>query len=101
MGYLYSWPLVGQVGNSPPFMIQKLDFDSERALLFKALDNARKAVTLRMECATADNLRALVTMGCRTLHYTGHGLPSCLAFEVCTTRAYNFTHRIIANNDRC
>lgn len=49
--------------------------------MFKALDNARKAVTLRMECATADNLRALVTLGCRTLHYTGHGLPTCLAFE--------------------
>jgi hypothetical protein len=57
-----------------------------------------------MEPATAHNLRGisislltltqllnpyicycyivLVTLGCRALHYTGHGLQACLAFEV-------------------
>jgi hypothetical protein len=35
-----------------------------------------------MEVATSQNLRMLVTLGCRALHYTGHGLPACLAFEV-------------------
>ena len=49
--------------------------------MFKTLNNAGKAVNLRMEVATSNNLRTLVTLGCRALHYTGHGLPSCLAFE--------------------
>jgi hypothetical protein len=34
-----------------------------------------------MEPATTDNLCRLLTFGFRVLHYTGHGLPSCLAFE--------------------
>jgi len=53
----------------------------ERALLFNTLNQAQKAIRLRMEVATSDNLLRLITMGVRAIHYTGHGMPACLAFE--------------------
>jgi hypothetical protein len=49
--------------------------------LFKTLDQANRRVRLRMEVATTGKFSSLVTLGFRALHYTGHGLPGCLAFE--------------------
>lgn len=81
LAYLQSWPLVGKLGMAPLFAIKKLDFDSERDQLFKTLNEAKKAIRLQMEVATSDNLLRLLTMGCRAIHYTGHGMESFLAFE--------------------
>jgi len=81
IAYLHAWPLIGKLGTGEPFAIKKLDFESELSLLFNTLNEAHKSIRLRMEVATSDNLLRLLTMGCRAIHYTGHGLPSCLAFE--------------------
>jgi hypothetical protein len=80
-GYLHSWPLIGQWGNQTPFPIKTLDFETEKNLLFQTLTEARKKITLAMDVATSDNLRRLVTIGCTAIHYTGHGMQNCLAFE--------------------
>ena len=79
--YLHAWPLIGKLGTGDPFPIKKLDFDAERSLLFSTLNQANKAIRLQMDVATSDNLLRLITMGCRAIHYTGHGMPTCLAFE--------------------
>jgi hypothetical protein len=80
LAYLYASPLVyRQNGASVPIDI--LDTSSEQALLREALTESNRNIALRTEVATSDNLRKLVTLGCRALHYTGHGMPGCLAFE--------------------
>lgn len=77
IAYLHAWPLIGKLGTGDPFPIKKLDFESERALLFNTLNQANRRIRLQMEVATSDNLLRLITMGCRAIHYTGHGMPSC------------------------
>ena len=77
LAVLYSAPLAWQ---SQP--IDTLDFETERDLLFDSLTDAGRAIEARVEAATADNLRLLVTLpGCRALHYSAHGHPDLLAFE--------------------
>ena len=77
IAYLHAWPLIGKLGTGDPFPIKKLDFESERELLFKTLSEANRRIRLQMQVATSDNLLRLITMGCRAIHYTGHGMPSC------------------------
>ena len=80
LAYLYASPLVHrQAGEKIP--IEVLNTSSERLLLREAVREANRRVALRNEVATSDNLRTLVTIGCRALHYSGHGMPRCLAFE--------------------
>ncbi len=53
-------------GGNREFPIPRLDIDKEKALLFESLNEAKKAIKLRMEVATAMNLRTLTTLGrCR------------------------------------
>lgn len=58
-----------------------LDFEKERERILDSLNEARRVVNVRFETATADVLRTLLTLGCRALHYSGHGMPDFLAFE--------------------
>jgi hypothetical protein len=100
LGWLYAWPLVsltrsathpGASGSSAAsstyapnpqnertIPIPRLDFESEEATLHTVLDQACGAatspVTIRREVATRSNLRSFATLGCRALHYSGHGL---------------------------
>jgi len=63
------------------FPVEKLDFETESQKLFDSLKEANKAIEVRVEAASTDYLRTLVTLGCRALHFTGHGNPDFLAFE--------------------
>jgi hypothetical protein len=58
-----------------------LDTGQELQSLRKTLIESGRRLTFRAEVATVRNFRFLVTLGCRMLHYTGHGNPSCLIFE--------------------
>ena len=40
-----------------------------------------RSIEVRVEAATSDTLRTLVTLGSRALHYSGHGHPDFLSFE--------------------
>lgn len=77
----YSAPLVwfDKDGQAQP--IDSLDFSTERDCLFDSFHEAGRALKVRVAPATADNFRTLVTLGCRVLHYSGHGHPDFLAFE--------------------
>ena len=43
---------------------------------------APRGAQLRVEPATSDSLRTMVTLGCAALHFAGHGHPDFLCFEV-------------------
>ncbi len=78
---LYSAPLVwrDELGDADP--IDMLDFKAERDLIFESLKETGRSIEVRAEAATADNFSTLVLLGCRALHYSGHGHPDFLAFE--------------------
>lgn len=80
IAYLYSVPLIHRLGNvvHEPDV---LDTGQELQSLRKTLIESGRRLTFRAEVATVRNFRFLVTLGCRMLHYTGHGNPSCLIFE--------------------
>ncbi len=42
---------------------------------------ARKDIGIKIDFATTDTLRSAVTLGCRALHFSGHGHKVCLNFE--------------------
>ena len=65
--------------------VPTLDFAREKALLKKSVRDAAletgREIELRVEPATADSLRSMVTLGCAALHFAGHGHPEFLCFE--------------------
>ena len=87
--FLYASPLVGfsadtGMQSGMPRKVEEIDplnAEKEKRLLKDTLWEARKRIALRMEVASSRNLRKQVTLGCRALHYTGHGMTNCLAFE--------------------
>lgn len=77
---IHSQPLVFY-GRKDVYDVERLDFDRERGQLMNTLRESGRALTVRTEVATAENLRTMLTLGCRVLHYTGHGMKGCLVFE--------------------
>jgi len=78
---LYSAPLVWRDEKDDAYPIDMLDFEAERDLIFESLKETSRSIEVRTEAATADNFSTLVLLGCRALHYSGHGHPDYLAFE--------------------
>jgi hypothetical protein len=62
----------------------------ERERLSEILSRSRRRITLAFKTATTDNVRAVMTLGARAVHYSGHGEESCLAFE----DGFGSTHQI-------
>ena len=78
--FLYASPLVQWIQGEPQ-EIEQLNIREEKRVLREALHDSQKRICYHEEVASSRNLRRLVTLGCRALHYTGHGMPTCLAFE--------------------
>jgi hypothetical protein len=51
-------------------------------MLHEALTKSLKRVRICRLAATTENLVSQVTLGMRTIHYSGHGRDGFLAFEV-------------------
>jgi len=81
LAMLYSAPLVWRDELRDAHPIDMLDFEAERDLIFESLKETGRSIEVRTEAATADNFSTLVLLGCRALHYSGHGHPDFLAFE--------------------
>ena len=85
LGYLYSAPLVHKAGGQAKELDMQdgmhIDIGQELGRLKRTLHDAQRRILFRAEVATVKNCRKLLTIGCRMLHYTGIGKPSCLIFE--------------------
>ncbi|KAM3575264.1 hypothetical protein VYU27_002850 [Nannochloropsis oceanica] len=85
LGYLYSAPLVHKAGGQAKELDMQdgmhIDISQELGRLKRTLHDAQRRILFRAEVATVKNCRKLLTIGCRMLHYTGIGKPSCLIFE--------------------
>jgi len=84
LGYLCAEPLVyrkpdGSFGALPPVQSRR---DGEVSLLKAVLARSETAVRFRSAVATVTELRSLLTVGCDALHFSGHGLPRSLSFEL-------------------
>lgn len=78
---LRSAPLIYRDANGKARPIDVLDFATERDALNKSFDEAKRAVAIQYGIATTDAAQTALTLGCRVLHYSGHGHPDFLAFE--------------------
>eukprot|EP01041_Mallomonas_annulata_P000472 gene472-882_t len=78
---LFSAPLAWQDRSYKLNPIEMLDVAGERETLLQVFREAQRDVTVSFDFATTDTLRTAVTLGCRALHFSGHGHPHCLNFE--------------------
>jgi hypothetical protein len=81
LSVLFSAPLAWRDLAGQLHPIEMLEFEQERELLIQAFTEAGCDVELRFDFATTDRLRSAVTLGCRALHYSGHGHKNRLTFE--------------------
>lgn len=69
----------------------------ERERLSEILSRSRRRIRIAFETATTDNVRAVLTLGARALHYSGHGEESCLAFEDGLGSTHQITPPLLAS----
>jgi hypothetical protein len=69
----YSDPLVHWDGQP----IESLALTTEKRLFYDCLNEAQRAVNIRFEAATTENLRTIVTKGTRVLHYRFGSMIAC------------------------
>ena len=81
IAHLSSTPLIRKDRHGRRTPLEQLDVKLEKRLLLRSLREAGRQVRVRFETATSDNLRKMVTMGTRALHYSGHGLENELVFQ--------------------
>jgi hypothetical protein len=81
LAYFFSCPLIYRSASHESVPLKLLDIAGEIQQLKETFREAGKDIRVRFESATSDNFRMLVTSGCKAIHYSGHGLQNCLAFE--------------------
>ncbi|KAL7533545.1 hypothetical protein ACHAXR_008988, partial [Thalassiosira sp. AJA248-18] len=78
---LFSAPLVWRDDENAYHPIEMLDFKLEKSLLWQCFKEASRNIDLSYDNATTDRLQAVMTRGCKRLHFSGHGHPHSLTFE--------------------
>ncbi|KAI9916457.1 hypothetical protein PsorP6_016827 [Peronosclerospora sorghi] len=102
LGVLFSAPLVGKDVHGKYHPIAELDFKREYSILQKSLSEASKfakrpgepsdptssamllcprPISIVAHFANTTTFRAMITLGCRALHFSGHGDENHLYFE--------------------
>lgn len=81
LNVLFSAPLAGFDRNSKPHPLEVLDYCAERDILIQVFREVHRDVCLHFDFATTDSLRTALSFGCKTLHFSGHGIPRGLCFE--------------------
>jgi hypothetical protein len=74
---LFSHPLINQRGEPVP----ALDTQRERETLLRVLGDSRRALQVRFDIATTDNLSRGLVKGANIVHFSGHGDPNGVLFE--------------------
>ncbi|MDO8473572.1 MAG: CHAT domain-containing protein [Dehalococcoidia bacterium] len=74
---LFSHPFVDQEGKP----LLALNTQREQQTLLKTLQESGRALHVRFDIATTDNLSRGLAAGANVLHFSGHGAPEGVAFE--------------------
>lgn len=61
--------------------IEMLNYKNEKDTLWQVFREGQRDIDLHFNFATTDQLRTAVTLGCKALHFSGHGHPEWLNFE--------------------
>lgn len=78
---LFSVPLAWKDRNQKLHGIEMLDYEFERKHIWHSFQAAKRDIEVQFDFATTHRLRTAVTLGCRALHFSGHGHPQGLNFE--------------------
>jgi hypothetical protein len=78
---LFSVPLAWKDKNKKLHAIEMLDYTTERRSIWQLFKEVQRDIEVQFDFATTDKLRTAVTLGCRALHFSGHGHPQGLNFE--------------------
>eukprot|EP01038_Epipyxis_sp_PR26KG_P008817 gene8817-11905_t len=78
---LFSAPLAGFDRNHKPVPLEVLDYSAERDILIQVFKEVHRDVNVHFDFATTDTLRTLLSLNCKALHFSGHGIPNGLCFE--------------------
>ncbi|GMH60056.1 hypothetical protein TrLO_g2216 [Triparma laevis f. longispina] len=78
---LFSAPLVWKDKYENFRAIEMLDFEKEREIICQCFREASRDIDLKFDTATTSRLRTSFTLGCKAVHYSGHGHRSFLTFE--------------------
>jgi hypothetical protein len=84
------------IGNWVP--IESLAHSREQRLLFSSLDDAARAIRIRVYPATLDQLRVLLTNGCTALHFSGHGIAGHDGNDLLVFSSYSYHINSIGDN---
>lgn len=79
---LFSAPLAWRDAESGILRpIEMLNYKNEKDTLWQVFREGQRDIDLHFNYATTDQLRTAVTLGCKALHFSGHGHPDWLNFE--------------------
>jgi len=82
IGYLFSSPLVyARSPGGAPEVVKQLNVEEEKKSMVSIFDEAFRQLRVRFEMARTESLNVLIRHRCKALHFSGHGVSNCLAFE--------------------
>jgi len=104
LSVLFSVPLVFKDQKGILHPIQKVDYESEKEIIWQTFVESSRDIDLSFGFATTDRLRSEVTKRCRVIHYSGHGSSQCLMFEderggAQAVSAESLTHLVSGDTD--
>lgn len=76
----FSAPLVWRDQQKSFHPLEMLDYKSERDSIVQVLSEVHRDISVSFQFATTDNLRTALSLGCRALHFSGHGHPSFVSY---------------------
>lgn len=77
----FSAPLVWRDQQKRFHPLEMLDYKSERDSIVQVLSEVHRDISVSFQFATTDNLRTALSLGCRALHFSGHGHPSFVSSD--------------------
>ena len=78
LNVFFSGPLAWRDRSNRLHPLEILDYSTERDALVHVLREVNKDISVVFEFATTDALRTALSIGCRSLHFSGHGHPQCV-----------------------
>ena len=76
--------------------LERLDYESERDTIIQVLTKVHRNISVCFQFATTDNLRTALSLGCRALHFSGHGHPQYVS--ICLLRYIPYTPLYFTNH---